>query len=225
MSNAKEAKEELLNLIKRLDKEESGNAHKKAFKFTIGSSAFGVNGTVSGYFAKYDRIADSYGDVCKRGFLNESIKKREASGCPFPLCYNHDLNQIIGVVESIEDRPEGAFMTAKFFDTPRAQEVRELVKSKCVHQMSFAYRIRSSGTVTLPDGTKANELRVCDLYEVSIVPIPAQPLSVITDIKSEKELARERSRKKSELLDFISNIKKDVAEEDKAKLLKLTSTF
>lgn len=193
-------REYLLRYIANMDKPEG--AYKKAASFKLGSSALGDNGTVSGYFARYDRIADSYGDVCKRGFLNESIRKREASGYPYPLCYGHDLNQIIGAVISIEDRPAGAFMTAKFFDTPRAQEVRELIKSKVIYQMSFAYDVLDAGTVTLPDGSKANELRKCTLYEVSIVPIPAQPLSVITDIKGKKDLAQ----KKAELLRLIDNL-------------------
>lgn len=194
-------REELLRYIASIQKKEG--TYKKAASFKLGSSALGDNGTVSGYFARYDRIADSYGDVCKRGFLNESIKKREASGYPYPLCYGHDLNQIIGAVVSIEDRPAGAFMTAKFFDTPRAQEVRELVKSKVVYQMSFAYDVLEAGVVTLPDGSKANELRKCTLYEVSIVPIPAQPLSVITDIKGSKE---DLARRKEALLKAIHNL-------------------
>lgn len=194
-------REELLRYIASMQKKEG--TYKKAASFKLGSSALGDNGTVSGYFARYDRIADSYGDVCKRGFLNESIKKREASGYPYPLCYGHDLNQIIGAVVSIEDRPAGAFMTAKFFDTPRAQEVRELVKSKVVYQMSFAYDVLEAGVVTLPDGSKANELRKCTLYEVSIVPIPAQPLSVITDIKGSKE---DLARRKEALLKAIHNL-------------------
>lgn len=194
-------REELLRYIASMQKKEG--TYKKAASFKLGSSALGDNGTVSGYFARYDRIADSYGDVCKRGFLNESIKKREASGYPYPLCYGHDLNQIIGAVISIEDRPAGAFMTAKFFDTPRAQEVRELVKSGVVYQMSFAYDVLEAGVVTLPDGSKANELRKCTLYEVSIVPIPAQPLSVITDIKGSKE---DLARRKEALLKAIHNL-------------------
>ena len=194
------SREELLRYIDSMQKKEG--TYRKAAHFKLGSSALGESGTVSGYFARYDRIADSYGDVCKKGFLNESIKEREASGYPYPLCYGHDLNQIIGAVVSIEDRPAGAFMTAKFFDTPRAQEVRELVKSGVVHQMSFAYDVIDSGRVTLPDGTRANELRKCTLYEISIVPIPAQPLSVITEVKSKEDLAR----RKETLLRMINSL-------------------
>ena len=86
-------------------------------------------GTISGYFSTYDRTPDSYGDVIAPGAFTDTIKAREESGHPFPLCWNHDLNMIIGKVDSIEDDEKGPLMTASFFDTPLAQEKREIVKS------------------------------------------------------------------------------------------------
>ena len=141
-------------------------------------------GTISGYFSTYDRIPDSYGDVIAPGAFTETIKAREESGHPFPLCWNHDLNMIVGKVESIEDTETGPLMTATFFDTPLAQEKREIVKSGVVYQFSFAYDVLEAGPVELEDGTKANELRKLDLYEISIVPIPANQNAVMTDVKA-----------------------------------------
>ena len=141
-------------------------------------------GTISGYFSTYDREPDSYGDVIAPGAFTETIKAREESGHPFPLCWNHDLDQIIGKVDSIQDTEKGPLMTASFFNTPLAQEKREIVKSGCVYQFSFAYDIREAEEVELEDGTKANELRKLDLYEVSIVPIPANQNAVMTAIKA-----------------------------------------
>ncbi len=144
-------------------------------------------GTISGYFSTYDRIPDSYGDVIAPGAFRDTIKAREESGHPFPLCWNHDLDQIIGKVDKIEDDENGPLMTASFFDTPLAQEKRALVQSGVVYQFSFAYDIEDAGQVELEDGTKANELRKLNLYEVSIVPIPANPRAEVTDIKAAVE--------------------------------------
>ena len=142
------------------------------------------SGKISGYFSTYDRIPDSYGDVVASGAFTDTIKARKESGHPFPLCWNHDLDQIIGKVDSIEDTEKGPLMTASFFDTPLAQEKRAIVQSGVVYQFSFAYDIEDEEVVTLEDGTKANELRKLNLYEVSIVPIPANQNAVVTDIKS-----------------------------------------
>lgn len=147
--------------------------------------ADGDSGKISGYFSTYDRIPDSYGDVIAPGAFTDTIKAREESGHPFPLCWNHDLNMIIGKVDSIEDDERGPLMTASFFDTALAQEKREIVKSGVVYQFSFAYEVLEAGPVTLEDGTKANELRKLNLYEISIVPIPANQNAVMTDVKAE----------------------------------------
>ena len=65
------------------------------------------NGAISGYFSTYDREPDSYGDIVAPGAFTETIKAREESGHPYPLCWNHDLNQIIGFVDpkSITAKP------------------------------------------------------------------------------------------------------------------------
>ena len=147
-------------------------------------------GTISGYFSTYDRIPDSYGDVIAPGAFTDTIKAREESGHPFPLCWNHDLDQIIGKVDSIEDTEKGPLMTASFFDTPLAQEKREIVKSGVVYQFSFAYDVLDAGPA---EDIKANELRKLDLFEVSIVPNPANQNAVMTEIK-----AGRRNSKKDE---------------------------
>jgi len=143
-------------------------------------------GKISGYFSTYDRIPDSSGDVIAKGAFTETIQKRKESGHPFPLCFNHDLNQIIGALypEDIEDTDQGPLMTASFFDTPLAQEKRALVKSGVVYQFSFMYDVLEAGPTTLENGTKANELKKLDLFEVSIVPVPANPRAEVTDVKA-----------------------------------------
>ena len=143
-------------------------------------------GTISGYFSTYDRIPDSYGDVIAKGAFTETIEQRKESGHPFPLCWNHDLDQIIGSVnpDDIQDTDKGPLMTASFLNTPLAQEKREIVKSGVVYQFSFAYDILEAGPVELENGVKANELRKLDLFEVSIVPVPANQNAVMTDIKA-----------------------------------------
>ena len=145
-------------------------------------------GSISGYFSTYDREPDSYGDVMAPGCFTETIKARKESGHPFPLCWNHDLNMIIGSVDpdDIRDTDKGPLMKAYFFDSPLAQEKREVVKSGVVWQFSFAYDVLDAGPVELEDGRKANELRKVDLFEVSIVPIPANQNAVMTEIKAGK---------------------------------------
>ena len=164
------------------------------------------SGTISGYFSTYDREPDSYGDIIAPGAFTETIKKREESGHPFPLCWNHDLDQIIGKVDSIEDTGKGPLMTASFFDTPLAQEKRALVLSGCVYQFSFAYEVKKAAQVELEDGTKANELRELELFEVSIVPIPANPRAEVTEIKSGRRNSKADAEKLEQAITLIRDV-------------------
>ena len=181
-------------------------------------------GTISGYFATYDRIPDSYGDVIAPGAFTETLEKRKESGHPFPLCWNHDLNQIIGAVypENITDTEKGPHIDeGSFFDTPLAQEKRELVKKGVVWQYSFAYDILAAGPTELDEGVKANELQKLDVFEISIVPIPANPRAVVTDIKAGKrnsakdaDAIREAITLLQGLLEGFEDIEEDPKESD-----------
>lgn len=181
-------------------------------------------GKISGYFSTYDRIPDSYGDVVAPGAFAETIEKRKKSGHPFPLCWNHDLDQIIGAIypEDIKETEKGPLMEASFFDTTLAQEKRALVKSGVVYQFSFAYDILEAGPTTLDNDVKAFELKKLELFEVSIVPIPANPRAEVTDIKAGRRNSQadeEAIRQAITLLEGVLDDKEDDPEdgEDEAK--------
>ena len=173
---------------------------------SYGEVKAGDAGTISGYFSTYDRIPDSYGDVIAEGAFTETLKARKESGHPFPLCWNHDLDQIIGTVDNIEDTEKGPLMTASFFDTPLAQEKRALVLSGCVYQFSFAYEVKKAAQVELEDGTQANELRELELFEVSIVPIPANPRAEVTEIKSGRRNSKADAEKLEQAITLIRDV-------------------
>lgn len=165
-------------------------------------------GTISGYFSTYDRTPDSYGDVIAKGAFTETIAKRKESGHPFPLCWNHDLNLIIGSVnpEDIQDTDKGPLMTASFFNSELAQEKREIVKSGVVFQFSFAYDVLEAGPTELEDGTKANELRKLDLFEVSIVPIPANQNAVMTEVKAGRRNSKSDEDKIKQAIALLQSV-------------------
>ena len=144
------------------------------------------SGKISGYFSTYDEEPDSYGDIVAPGAFKDTIKARAETGHPFPLCFNHNMDAVIGTVDSIEDTDKGPLITASFFSTQKAQEVREMVKSGAVFQFSFAYDVREAQEPTEEQKAKgiSQVLTKLDLYEVSIVVVPANQNAVVTDIKS-----------------------------------------
>lgn len=165
-------------------------------------------GSISGFFSSYDREPDWYGDIVAPGAFTNTIKKRRESGHPFPLCWNHDTNAIIGAVDmdSFDDRPEGPWMTANFLNTALAQEKRELCLSGIVYQFSFAYDVIKAARVKLENGMEANELQEVELYEISVVPIPAKQAAVATDVKAGRRNSKADADKITQAITLLREV-------------------
>lgn len=147
------------------------------------------HGSITGYAATFTRTPDSYGDVIAKGAFAESIERIKAEGKAVPLLWNHDsgdLKSYIGTVTELAEDDHGLLFTASFDGTERAQRARELAADGRLCKFSFAYGIQDQGTVTLEDGTEANELRKLDLFEVSLVMYPANPDTSVVEVKSDK---------------------------------------
>jgi len=149
-------------------------------------------GIVKGYASTFDRDPDAYGDVVERGAFAKSLERWKAlntEGKFIPLLWGHDTedpkSNIGRVVDAVEDE-RGLLITAEFdADNEKAQYVRKLVQEGRVYQFSFAFEIREQGTVELEDGRKANELRDLELFEVSLVQIPANQHATVEEVKSD----------------------------------------
>ena len=150
-----------------------------------------VTGELTGHFSTYQPVADSYGDCVAPGCFTETIKAWAEKGKFIPLVWNHNMDDpemIIGQVDKIEDDEYGPLMTAHFYDTPKAQAARNLMKEGSVYQFSYAYSIDSARK---PDeNEKAADpninqvLEAVSLMEITITPTPAQPLAEMISVKA-----------------------------------------
>ena len=150
----------------------------------------GDNGIVEGYASTWTKTPDSYGDIVIKGAFTETLKKKKATGHPFPLCFNHDFDQIIGAVTEAEEDDFGLKIKASFLNTALAQEKRELVKEGIVWQFSFAYSVLGWEEPTEEERKQGifNKLTKLDLYEVSLVPVPANQTAIVTEVKNDPEV-------------------------------------
>lgn len=160
-------------------------------------------GYITGYASTFDRVPDAYGDIVAPGAFKNSLQKFKETGRSIPLLWAHQMNDLdsyIGVLTEVEEDEKGLKFTAKFDDTPEAQRIRELYKDGRLAKFSFAYDTLDSATVTLEDGTKANELRELDIFEVSCVLVPANGFAEVLDVKDAKvsEKAGKRNSTKDE---------------------------
>lgn len=158
-------------------------------------------GGISGFFSTYDKTPDSYGDIIEPGAFTKTLEKRKESGHPFPLCFNHDFDKVIGAVDSVEDTEKGPYIEAHFLDTQQAQDVRKMLQSGAIYQFSFAYDVLGARQPNEEEKKAGvtNVLTEVEVYEVSVVTVPANQNAVATEIK-----AGRRNRKSDE--DTIKSI-------------------
>lgn len=149
-------------------------------------------GIVEGYAATFDREPDSYGDVIAPGAFAEAVEAWKAKmdeGIYVPLLYGHntsDPEYNIGRITEIREDERGLWVHGELdAENEKAQYVRKLAREGRLYQFSFAYAVIDEDEAELDDGTRANELRKLDLFEVSLVQIPANQHAVITGIKSD----------------------------------------
>ena len=159
------------------------------------------NGSIEGYFSTYDKTPDSYGDIIEPGAFTETIKAREETGHPFPLCFNHDFSAVIGAVDSVKDMEKGPFIKAHFLDTQLAQDVRKMLQSGAIYQFSFAYDIKGRRNPTEEEEKEGvmNVLTDLEVFEISVVTVPANQNAVATEVKSvEPETKQGRRNRKAD---------------------------
>jgi len=166
----------------------SKTMQKKSFDLIYEATEDGADGgEVLAYASTFDRVPDSYGDVVARGAFAKTLSDWQASGNPIPLLFGHrtdDPRMNIGSVIEAEEDERGLKIRARFDDENEiAQYTRKLVKEGRLTKLSFAYDTLDAAPVVLADGTRANELRELKLYEISLVPIPANELTEVIEAK------------------------------------------
>lgn len=163
------------------------------------------SGSLEGYASTWIRKPDSYGDIVKSGAFTRTLAERWNGGKGIPLLWAHqmdNLNSFIGTADAEEDE-KGLHFIASFDSTDEAQRVRELYKDGRLSKFSFAFDVRDNGTVTLEDGTKVNELRDLDLFEISCVCVPANDDAGVVEVKAtdtEVKAGRRNSAKDADRL-------------------------
>ena len=161
-----------------------------------------ADGSVTGYAATFDREPDCYGDVIAPGAFADSLKRRGKVGKPIPLLYGHntqDPRYNIGAVTKSEEDGRGLLVEAEFDgESECAQQVRHLVRTGRLYQLSFAFDVLEDGEVMLDDGAKAHELRRLELYEVGLVQIPANQHAEVTEVKERGSKYGRRNSKADE---------------------------
>lgn len=165
-------------------------------------------GSIEGYASTWIRQPDSYGDVVAKGAFTKTLEDRWNGGKGIPFLWAHQMDNLksfIGTAEANED-DHGLHFVATFDDTEEAQKVRQLYKDGRLRKFSFAYDVKDAAPVTLEDGTKANELRELDLYEISAVTVPANDDAGVVDVKSGRRNSKADEDKIRQAIELLQDV-------------------
>lgn len=144
------------------------------------------DGLDEGQFVAYASVfgnVDSYGDIVEKGAFERTLKEWDAKGATIPVLWGHDMNDpfanIGGVVKAEED-DHGLKITGSLdLENPTAQQVYRLIKGRRTNTMSFAFSVLDS-----EQSKDGNHLKDLELYEVSIVQVPANDQAQVLAVKA-----------------------------------------
>lgn len=131
---------------------------------------------VSGYASVYD-VVDYYSDVVVRGAFDAVIAEFRSGKRNIPVLYEHD--EPIGKVVGLDEDAKGLYVDAVIYtDIPEGQKTATLLKRGILNGLSIGYVAQDY----VYEGNN-RILKKLDLWEVSIVKFPANPLAKVTEVK------------------------------------------
>lgn len=159
----------------------------KRFNFQVKSVDLG-EGVISGYASVFGNV-DSYGDIVVKGAFLKSIEKNRKTGKVISIFYGHNMEDPranIGLVIELREDNHGLFFKAQLDlsgDT-YGRLVYEQLKDGRLDSLSFGFSVIDGAN------TEAGyELRELELYEISVVPIPANQEALITEVKAGRAIS------------------------------------
>lgn len=139
--------------------------------------------TFSGFAATFNNI-DLQDDIIVRGAFLKTLQ----SGRKVKLLWQHNHDEIVGSLLKIEETDEGLVVEGRLnLGTRRGAEAIALLRAGDLDSMSIGFRVKKD---EFDPDTGIRILKELELIEISLVSIPANPLAVVTDVKSIDELEK-----------------------------------
>ena len=141
------------------------------------------DGRIEGWASTFGGEPDLQGDVVTAGAFTASLARRRESGELPVMLWSHDLAAPIGRWTDFAEDPKGLHVRGSInLKTTRGRDTFEHVRAGDATGLSIGYRIPEGGRRYAGKGTF--ELTEVDLWEVSVVALPANPKARITGLKT-----------------------------------------
>lgn len=120
-------------------------------------------------------VVDSYNEIVEKGAFSRTLERK---GGKAPLLWQHNPDDPIGINE-LDDTDEALITKGRInLDVQRGREAHSLLKMGAVQGLSIGFQTVKDAW----DGA-VRKLKEVDLWEVSVVTFPANPMSNVTAVK------------------------------------------
>lgn len=166
----------------RVVKAAGGLAHKS---FDLDFKAQDDAGTFTAYVARFGNV-DRVKEVIDPG----AFKNLSGFATDGWVGLNHDMQRLpVALIESAKQDQAGLLVTARWHSTPEAQACRAVVRERMAAgksvKCSIGYRVLDS-CKDYRDGQAVTRLTALEIFEASIVNLPANPAADVVSAKSQE---------------------------------------
>jgi len=157
-------------------------------------SNMAASGLIEGYASAFGGPPDAYGDIIDPGAFRQTLAHHKADGTMPAMLWSHDMAQPIGRWTEMKEDDYGLFVRGNLnMGTERGRDALEHLKQRDVSGLSIGFVVAKGGSKLSLEGYRI--LTGLDLWEVSVVALPANQRARVSDVKS--------LQTKSELIDLL----------------------
>ncbi len=152
--------------------------NKEKLTFPLEIKSVKKEGIITGYASVFN-VVDSHSDVIKPGAFLKSLTRK--NNCK--LLWQHEYDQPVGVIKRIYEDDYGLFIEAKILlDVAKGRETYSLLKNGAMSGLSIGFTPKHFYVDYETDHRILTEI---DLWEVSFVTFPSNPLAAVTCVKAD----------------------------------------
>jgi hypothetical protein len=151
---------------------------KKRGAFALELKSISEDGRFGGYASVFD-LVDNQRDIMRQGAFRTSLKLRKY---PVQLLWQHQWEQPIGAITQVFEDQHGLFVEGRLLlEVAQAKEAHALLKAGVIRGLSIGYTVKRARRDA---DTGVRELLEVELWEVSLVTMPANEAAQVTVVKS-----------------------------------------
>ena len=140
----------------------------------------------SGYGSVFGNT-DLGGDIVMRGAFKRSLAEKKKAGQLPGLFWMHDPSRVPGKWLDMHEDQDGLVVKGVLAPTPLGDEIHTLLKMDAVRGLSIGFVTKDQDFDD--DGNRL--IKEVDLWEVSVVSLPMNPLAQVVHVKSQLSAAGE----------------------------------